>query len=396
MLIGIGCLVHVVNNSVKTAADKLNFGPTKLNDFLAQIHNFFKDSRSDHLKNINQIRARVDSNSNFNSRKEPTKSFTKTRFLSTGPAIDAIICQWDLFEIFFTESKDSKKVLKFREFFDNKRNFSLLIVLREIALEFETAILQMEGTGIDLISAISIFDNLHQKVIQRKENFETSPTIINCIKDWEEPEMKTNFLQEVKELYDGIQQYMSKWSGWTKPLMMHQWATLEGELSEDAVIKSAKIINCSIDINLLKENVQQANYFISKRQKEVGEDDEAKKPWSSLTASEKWVELLESNVKALGDVANYLLTLPGTNSTVERLFSEIRHFWTDNKESLSLATVNTIMKIRFNYARKCYQVFFMLVRNRELRQKIRDNEKYAQAKLDDANELVNIMEKYKN
>lgn len=61
---------------------------------------------------------------------------------------------------------------------------------------------------------------------------------------------------------------------------------------------------------------------------------------------------------------------------------------------MTLATVNTIMKIRYNYERDCQKVLQMLVTDTALRRKVRENNKYEEAKLKEAHFLVNIMEQY--
>lgn len=61
---------------------------------------------------------------------------------------------------------------------------------------------------------------------------------------------------------------------------------------------------------------------------------------------------------------------------------------------MPLATVNTIMKIRYNYERDCEKVLAMLISDTELRRKISDNAKYENAKLQEAHSLVNIMQRY--
>lgn len=61
---------------------------------------------------------------------------------------------------------------------------------------------------------------------------------------------------------------------------------------------------------------------------------------------------------------------------------------------MTLATVQTIMKIRYNFERECLNVLPMLIKNRALLRKISNNLKYEEAKLKEGNRLVNIMEYY--
>lgn len=84
----------------------------------------------------------------------------------------------------------------------------------------------------------------------------------------------------------------------------------------------------------------------------------------------------------------------GTNATIERLFSEVRHYWNDSKDSMTLATVNTVMKIRHNFERNCENVLSLLIENSELRQQVRNSSKYEEAKLKEAHSIVNLMRRY--
>ncbi|KAH9391469.1 hypothetical protein TYRP_007077 [Tyrophagus putrescentiae] len=197
--------------------------------------------------------------------------------------------------------------------------------------------------------------------------------VADMIEQWEEND-RLDFHLQLRELYDDIQMYM--------------WATLDNQLREEDVLNSTEVIreNSQINIAQLQENIEAVNLFISTRPAS----------WATLSTSERWLNLLNSvsGLIALEKAASFILTLPGTNATIERLFSEIKNFWTDSKDSMTLATVNTIMKIRYNYERDCQKVLQMLVTDTALRRKVRENNKYEEAKLKEAHFLVNIMEQY--
>ena len=386
-LIGVGCLAHIVNNSLKNSVEKLNFGEKDLNTFLAQVHQYFMHSNSNRVENIYLIRAQLGGEQTYSSNKPPTKSYSKTRWLSTGPAINAIINQWHLFDIYFQMESSGKHVETFKKFFENRNSLPLLITLRTLAAEVEEAVCSMEGKDVDLMTAIKIFDALRQKILQYREEITMPRDAAGMIEHWEE-NYQLDFHLQLWELYDDIQSYMVKWSGWTNSLKLHRWATLDSTLSEEAVTSSAETIkeNCRINGDELKKNVEDANVFINTRLES----------WKTLTTSERWSNLINSvpNLDALEKAAQFILTLPGTNATIERLFSEIRHYWTDSKDSMPLATVNTIMKIRYNHERDCQKVLQMLITDTELRRKVRENNKYDEAKLKNAHSLVNIMQSY--
>ncbi len=303
-MIGVGCLAHIVNNALKNSVEKLNFGEKNLNIFLAQIHQFFMHSSANRINNIFQIRAQLGIEQAYSNNKAPTKSYSKTRWLSTGPAIDAIINQWHILDIYFQMEPEGKHVDSFKKFFENRNSFPLLITLRSLAAEVEEAICKMEGKDVDLMSAIKIFDHLQQKILQYRNDI-TMPNIVSeTIEQWEENE-KLNFHLQLRELYDDIQLYMVQWSNWSNSLKLHRWATLDSELSQEDVFNSAEAISESCQINgaQLQENIEAVNSFISTRPAS----------WATLSTSDRWLNLLNSvsGLIALEKAASFILTLPG-------------------------------------------------------------------------------------
>lgn len=191
-------------------------------------------------------------------------------------------------------------------FFENPNNFPLLITLRSISIDFENAITQMEGKGVDLITAISTFEDLHKQVMQDRAEKTRPPVVDFHIKDWP-LQAKINFENQLYKIYDHLQEYMLKWSTWTGPLKLHLWATLKAELNEEIVLKSAEAIksSCPVDVNELKANIGTANAIIINRLP----------MWSTreLSTSQRWVDMLNScsNLDAFENIATYILTLPG-------------------------------------------------------------------------------------
>ncbi len=261
-------------------------------------------SSSNRINNIFQIRAQLGIEQAYSNNKAPTKSYSKTRWLSTGPAIDAIINQWHILDIYFQMEPEGKHVDSFKKFFENRNSFPLLITLRSLAAEVEEAVCSMEGKEVDLMSAIKVFDNLHQKVFQYRENITMPGIVADMIEQWEENDQLSFHLQ-LRELYDDIQLYMVQWSNWTNSLKLHQWATLDSELSQEDVLNSAETISESCQINRaqLQVNIETANSFISTRPVS----------WATLSTSERWANLLNSvsGLDALEKAASFILTLPG-------------------------------------------------------------------------------------
>lgn len=307
-MIGVGCLAHILNNALKNSVEKLDFGEENLNIFLGIVHQYFQHKNADRISRIDRIRAQIDHSNTRN--KLPTKSYSKTRWLSTGPAIEAIISQWHIFEVYFDEEVSGKHIDKFKKFFESPFSFPMLLTIRSIAEEFEEAICSIEGKEVDLITSIKIFFDLQQKILFYRDEIEKPSIVADIIKRWEENDQLTFELQ-LRELYDDIQSYMIKWSTWTDSLKLHLWATLETELNEDAVIMSVEAISesCQVNSDELKENIRSANTFINN----------SLESWAHLSTSKRWSNLLTSNLElnALEKVANFILTLPGNNNFVK-------------------------------------------------------------------------------
>lgn len=224
-------------------------------------------------------------------------------------------------------------------------------------------------------------------MINYRDTLAMPQVVKNFFDNWDQGR-KDEFSAKLSGLYEYIQDYMGKWTKWTEPLSKFEWANLDEPLDVESVVASPSSfsrmgISVEIDNDALKDEIATANEIILDKALD----------WISLSTSEKWVELLqEDSFEELLKIAEVLICFPGTNAVCERFFSEVVYFWNKWRGSMTLATVKSIMSIRFNLERDCNNVLSMLTTDQSLREAIRGNDKYERAKLSVEKELASTLE----
>jgi hypothetical protein len=84
----------------------------------------------------------------------------------------------------------------------------------------------------------------------------------------------------------------------------------------------------------------------------------------------------------------FLLCLPGTNSSVERLFSSVNVTWTESKTRLKIETLKAILIVKCNFREDCIAFYRYLQLNSKLLDAIASKEKYMTSTEEDDIEMV--------
>lgn len=71
-----------------------------------------------------------------------------------------------------------------------------------------------------------------------------------------------------------------------------------------------------------------------------------------------------------------LLSLPGTNAFIERVFSVINRFWTTEKAELSLRTLQAVIGVKLNVNLLCEKFCAKLAGEKDILKKIHRSDKY--------------------
>jgi len=73
---------------------------------------------------------------------------------------------------------------------------------------------------------------------------------------------------------------------------------------------------------------------------------------------------------------NCEILIPGTNASVERVFSHMNRLWTDEKNRLKINTVKTMITVKPFFKVTCSEFHNLLSENEKLQKEIHSNQKY--------------------
>lgn len=112
--------------------------------------------------------------------------------------------------------------------------------------------------------------------------------------------------------------------------------------------------------------------------------DEKIEEWreKKVDTDKRWVEIFQhfrnNNIPfdQISSVVEYILCLPGTNTTVERIFSAVNKSWTREKSQLHVSVLKSILFVKYNIQLSCIEMFNLLKSRDDLLNKIASSEKY--------------------
>uniref|UniRef100_A0A0K8VZT2 HAT C-terminal dimerisation domain-containing protein n=1 Tax=Bactrocera latifrons TaxID=174628 RepID=A0A0K8VZT2_BACLA len=88
-------------------------------------------------------------------------------------------------------------------------------------------------------------------------------------------------------------------------------------------------------------------------------------------------------------IISYILSLPVTSATVERVFSLINQIWNDEKSQIKIETLRALLYVRYNIKMTCKEFFEFLKMQPKMLKEIASNEKYAFKNANQINENKN-------
>lgn len=108
-----------------------------------------------------------------------------------------------------------------------------------------------------------------------------------------------------------------------------------------------------------------------------GNSDDA---FKLLQTVSKWTTYFEtvpqSTSVQLLKIAYYFFAIPSQNANVERLFSFMNNYWSDERNRLLPQSVQSLVMIKVNFKLDCTQFYDMICNNTTLLESVRSGEKY--------------------
>lgn len=103
---------------------------------------------------------------------------------------------------------------------------------------------------------------------------------------------------------------------------------------------------------------------------------------ANVTTDQRWVELFTHlkdkniNHQRMSELVQFIMCLPGTNASTERVFSQMNKLWTSEKTQLQIPTLKALLVTKINFKQSCMDFYRLLQSTPGLLKKIASNKKY--------------------
>lgn len=355
------CIGHIGHNSVKEAvkATKETFDvEAAINkpytEFNQQVkkRQILSDIWKDQLKKTEPIRFPL--------------SYIKTRWLSINPCFVRLIVLKEPLTIYSEDTaktvpKPTETQAHLIDFYGEKcnLNFALLKAFHSMTRQIHSNLKMIQPTDATIMTGIKVISNTKSQLLplakcKKLTEMELSGTTYGeFLKDIENEEDKRTYLDTTSKMLTSCYDYMDDWTKRHECFENFQWASLETEVTVGQVITAFSYLNNPEGLNIKFKD----DPIILYDQVEVFEEYRKRLPEEGLNTVEKWDQIYNQakedgkDLEFLYDIADCILCCSPTNALVERVFSEINHFWTDEKSNLSFQNIWALLMIRYNLAR---------------------------------------------
>lgn len=181
------------------------------------------------------------------------------------------------------------------------------------------------------------------------------------------------FKQGVHTFYEGCISYLQEWGSSFYDMKCLSWTLLEHPPEWDEVecslrYVSSKLAHININETELFDKVTSVKTYTSDNIEQWNRDT---KP-----ADERWAEMFKHfkqgsiPFKNVAIICQFAMCLPGTNASLEHIFSIMNNTWTNERNRLGLVTLKALLITRVKFHAR-------LVDNHSLLKKIHSNMKYS-------------------
>lgn len=249
---------------------------------------------------------------------------------------------------------------------------------------FNKAILKIEKDDISVVEVDLSLSELRVSLAARKEASFVGREISSALQTLQEEGVQTDqFTEHIDNFYTTAIKYFDNWCKMFEFTAKFQWTRLHEIPTWDQVSSCYgtvdKFVSVDVDGKRLNEDelfdeITNVNAYCATKLDEWNE--------LQLSSSKRWVNVFQhfekehvscENVKLL---IEFIHSMPGSNSTVERLFSVMNSFWTKEKSSMKVETVKAVLILKSNINDTCAQFHDRLLKNTDLLRKIHSSEKY--------------------
>lgn len=368
-IVGVGCSAHIVNNAIQTAVDCL---PVCVESVVQKIYSYF------HIYTVREA-SLIEFCDFVEIEYSKVLGFSRTRWLSLLPSIERVLKLYPALKSYFESQSRCPTVIK--QFFDDPLSEVWLNFVHTQAAIFHSVIKLLEGQHVVMLDACKVLEDLRKKLSNRLDCVFVPSVVQSKLKNLENDGLVnvSHFKKNVETFYSTCLEYLNQWTFHFSELSVLIWADLTSvfewsdvQRSLDFVLKYTGKDIC--DTVLFDEIVNVREYVTVTKVKE----------WNSARTPThlRWVEIFtnfeDRNIgfKNIGDIVEFVLSLPATNAPTERVFSLMNNLWTNEKSRLKPENVKHMLMTRCNLDYSCVEFYDILLGNLKLLKAIYSSEKY--------------------
>lgn len=396
-LIRCGCLGHILNNAFSLVVKMLKeAGYFNLSEALNQPFYFFYQK----VKICDKFKRFCLSRGMKKDEIQPLRKYGKTRWLSAYISLLNMTKMVPMLYLFFEneemanralpEHKRNAEITSNFTFFSNGLNRAWLLLMLQFSSEFYILSKKMQGRNSSLISGLL---GIHQLIrsLKRGNRF-----IIDAIDEETWTSLSTKYKKRIQTAVDLMiktsTEYLEQWLKPFGKFSKLDWVLLNGPLDETMVQDSLKesFGEMKVPYNQIDEtNLTKEIEFINIQFEELNSLDSFKKS----ATSERWTLVFKSardssyQLVEMESIICDILAMSPTNAMAESIFSEIGHFWGNEKSKINFLNIFSFIMIRLNIDLPANQFAELIANDAELADQIRSSDKYC--------DLRNIGEQFK-
>lgn len=368
-IIKCNCFAHICHNTVKDMVLSLD---ADLEKFILRVYSHFSMSclRVERLKEIY-----LQHGLEFLH----LKKHVKTRWLTLKPAIDRILTVWEplckyFAQEFATNRRCVDRLIEELILLKPAETLVLLRFLAETLKHFDKANKKLQQKDICIIECYSIMKELDEKLLQTDA---INMVMLNVAVDEDD---RTNLNQKMIGSLSSARQYIKKYITFDhlNPRARLQMLELKPQVEESGLNLRFPTVTCfqlivadykikNINFNALHAEI---NYIVQRFAFTLD--------FTDRTVTEKWTTILRTFPECVEiyKIMSFLLSLPVSSASSERVFSVMKAKLRDERSKLSDNMLKSELLISINCDMSCEEFFNDIKNDEELLKQVRSKEKY--------------------
>lgn len=369
-ILGLGCIAHMIHNCAHLAINSI---PIDVEGIVVKVFGYFHifTVRVERLKECCAF---------VGQEYKKILSYNNVRWLSLLPAVRRICEIYPSLESFFLS--EEKCPVMFKKWFSDPCTLLWMNFANATLPLFHDVIMKTEGEDVSAIESSILLSSFIEKLNCRKEEKFIPSSVKQLLASLEEngSYSTTEFLKVSCEFYENAVEYINAWVVPSQDTKAMECILLRSPPERKQFEEMAHYFSLNVDgLNLNDDNLFDEISFL----KQYVTSEKIEK-WNAENATlcSKWSDILKffsekmmpyQEVQKLIELS---LCLPGSNASVERVFSSMNMMWTSQKSNMSVGTARAMLAILTNFNMTCQEFATKLESREDLLMKIHASEKY--------------------